>query len=391
MNMKSLSLLSALAFSANLYAAPFTVWDFNDASPIHTDGTTTSTGTVLLGTTPGPNASIGTGTWSTTAQAGTAISGGNTYRIGLGSLSGASTTDNLSLVDNALAVQGGFTQAALNTTSPNNNGSYIQFSTSTIGLENISFSYISKVTFSSVSGVTGFRQQVVSYSVDGTNFTNLTTYNNTSANVPWATTGTRTVNLSSIPAVNNIPSLTVRITLLDAGGYNNTTGVPANIYNGNNRFDNVTFDGIPAVPKISGFLTLQNTADDGVAANEQIGWTLTNGTNTYNGTIAVADFGGGNYSLNIPAAAPNGPYTIFFKGGTFLGSTYNVNLNGSSISLNASLRNGDVDQDTEVGPGDFELVVAQFGEPGSADLDNNGEVGPSDFEIIVTNFSLGDL
>jgi hypothetical protein len=295
------------------------------------------------------------------------------------------------LVDNALAVQGGYVQAFLNTTTPNNNGSYIQFNTSTVGLENISFSYISKVTFSSVYGVTGFRQQVVSYSVDGTNFTNLTTYNNTSANVPWATTGTRTVNLSTMSAVNNIPSLTVRITLLDAGGYNNTTGVPQYIYNGNNRFDNVTFSGTPAGPKISGFLILQNTADDGVAANEQINWTLTDGSNSYNGSVAVADFGGGNYALDIPANAPNGAYTISFKGGTFLASTYNVNLNGNSISLNVGLRNGDIDQDGEVGPGDFEAVVAQFGSTGSADVDNDGEVGPADFEGVVGNFGLGDL
>jgi hypothetical protein len=52
--------------------------------------------------------------------------------------------------------------------------------------------------------------------------------------------------------------------------------------------------------------------------------------------------------------------------------------------------NGDIDQDGEVGPGDFEMVVSQFGGTGSADCDNDGEVGPNDFDIIVRNFGLGD-
>jgi hypothetical protein len=68
-----------------------------------------------------------------------------------------------------------------------------------------------------------------------------------------------------------------------------------------------------------------------------------------------------------------------------------VTLTGSSLTgQDAALKNGDIDQDTEVGPGDFEAVVAQFGAPGDADVDNDGEVGPSDFETVVANFGLGD-
>jgi hypothetical protein len=84
-------------------------------------------------------------------------------------------------------------------------------------------------------------------------------------------------------------------------------------------------------------------------------------------------------------------YTLRFKGGTFLATTLNVYLSGTSLtSQHATLKNGDIDQDGEVGPSDFELVVAQFGGSGSADVDNDGEVGPADFEIIVVNFGLGD-
>jgi hypothetical protein len=54
---------------------------------------------------------------------------------------------------------------------------------------------------------------------------------------------------------------------------------------------------------------------------------------------------------------------------------------------------GEVDRDGEVGPSDFERVVAAFGATPAdvnwdawADLDFDGEVGPGDFEIVVSNF-----
>jgi hypothetical protein len=50
--------------------------------------------------------------------------------------------------------------------------------------------------------------------------------------------------------------------------------------------------------------------------------------------------------------------------------------------------NGDLDGDNEVGPGDFEIVVADFGNsaPTPGDLDGDGETGPSDFEYVVQYF-----
>jgi hypothetical protein len=147
---------------------------------------------------------------------------------------------------------------------------------------------------------------------------------------------------------------------------------------------------LTAITTISGNLVLENTADDGAAGTETITWTLSNGTNSYSGDFTVNDFGGGAYSFDIPAAAVNGNYTLSFDGGTFLKSTFNVTLSGSSLTQAVSLRNGDIDNDAEVGPSDFEAVVAQFGGAGDADVDNDGEVGPSDFETIVANFGLGD-
>lgn len=141
-------------------------------------------------------------------------------------------------------------------------------------------------------------------------------------------------------------------------------------------------------PSISGDITLNSTV--GIGGTETLNWTLSNGTSTYTGTVTVDDVGTSLFSINIPPMAANGAYSLKIKGGTFLSDTNSVLLTGTSITSDFALNNGDIDQDTEVGPGDFEAVVAQFGGPGAADCDNDGEVGPSDFEIIVANFALGD-
>jgi hypothetical protein len=161
--------------------------------------------------------------------------------------------------------------------------------------------------------------------------------------------------------------------------------------NENESWDNLTVFPIPAPPKtISGNMTLQNTVGAGGPGLEIINWYLNSPTATFTGTVSVSENGGGAYSLNIPAAAANGAYTLRFKGGTYLSSVYNVILNGNNLTRTVSLRNGDISQDGEVGPGDFEQVVSQFGGTGLADCDNDGEVGPSDFEIVVGNYGLQD-
>lgn len=153
------------------------------------------------------------------------------------------------------------------------------------------------------------------------------------------------------------------------------------------RMDNLEAIATPP-PSISGDITLNSTV--GIGGTETLNWTLSNGTSTYTGTVSVDDASTSTYSINIPPMAANGAYSLKIKGGTFLSDTNSVLLTGTSITSDFALNNGDIDQDTEVGPGDFEAVVAQFGGPGAADCDNDGEVGPSDFEIIVNNFGIGD-
>lgn len=65
-------------------------------------------------------------------------------------------------------------------------------------------------------------------------------------------------------------------------------------------------------------------------------------------------------------------------------------------NLPVTLGNGNCDGDIEVGPSDFEIIVANFGNPTNdptlGDLDGDLECGPTDFEIVVAQFgNSGDL
>lgn len=111
----------------------------------------------------------------------------------------------------------------------------------------------------------------------------------------------------------------------------------------------------------------------------------------------------GRTPLTLPSGQSS-PFRMYLKQPGYLGRLYPP-LDQPAMAPDAlstpmlELYQGDCDNDNEVGPGDFEIVVANFGtvvgDPGvngSADADGDGEVGPGDFEIIVENFGLaGDL
>lgn len=90
----------------------------------------------------------------------------------------------------------------------------------------------------------------------------------------------------------------------------------------------------------------------------------------------------------ILAAPSTGNFRVSVKFGTWLRKTIGLTVAGNDVVVNLSLINGDVDQDGEIGPGDFESIVNAFGNsgPSSADLDGDGEVGPGDFEVVVSGF-----
>jgi hypothetical protein len=111
----------------------------------------------------------------------------------------------------------------------------------------------------------------------------------------------------------------------------------------------------------------------------------------------------GRTPLVLPSGLTTG-FRMYLKQPGFLGRLYPP-MDQPALAPDAfstpmlELYQGDCDNDNEVGPGDFEIVVSNFGSivgdpgvDGSADVDGDGEVGPGDFEIIVENFGLaGDL
>ncbi|GBC94655.1 hypothetical protein HRbin16_00439 [bacterium HR16] len=103
----------------------------------------------------------------------------------------------------------------------------------------------------------------------------------------------------------------------------------------------------------------------------------------------------GNYAF----AAYPGTYDLAFKASHWLRTVApNVSVSGSSVTVNVSLTNGDIDGDNEVTLFDFGQLVAAFGSvPGDsnwnpdADLDGDEEVTLFDFGILVRNFgAIGD-
>lgn len=95
------------------------------------------------------------------------------------------------------------------------------------------------------------------------------------------------------------------------------------------------------------------------------------------------------------ATSRTGTYTLRVKASHWLAKALSVTLvNGVNASVGTlSLLNGDVNNDNEVGPGDFTLLSGsfgtQFGDAGylaSADLNGDEEVGPADFTILAASF-----
>lgn len=113
-------------------------------------------------------------------------------------------------------------------TATANNGMSILLNVSTVGYEDIQVSWAQRGT------ATGFTGRQFAYSTDGVNFTDL----GTDTGVLPATWAVQAYDFSSIPSVDNQASVTFRITLT---GATNSSG--------NNRFDNITIEGTPAIPE----------------------------------------------------------------------------------------------------------------------------------------------
>lgn len=141
-------------------------------------------------------------------------------------------------------------------------------------------------------------------------------------------------------------------------------------------------------PSIEGVVTLEDLVGP---CTDPVSWKLYDGvTEVASGTTTLG--AGGEYAIEPGVAA--GSYTFAMTGRTHLTEAQEVALSGGvPARADFSLTNGDVDQDNEVGPGDFGNLALAFlsadGDPNwnaLADLDCDGEVGPGDFGILANNF-----
>lgn len=111
-----------------------------------------------------------------------------------------------------------------------NNGMKVLYNMSTLGFEDIKVSWAQRGTSS------GFTSRAFAYSTDGVNFTPVA-YTGDSG-VLSATYTAVAIDLSAISALDNQPLVTFQVTL------NGATSA-----NGNNRFDNMFFEGTVLIPE----------------------------------------------------------------------------------------------------------------------------------------------
>lgn len=100
----------------------------------------------------------------------------------------------------------------------------------------------------------------------------------------------------------------------------------------------------------------------------------------------------GNFTFRT---ALSGQFNLLVKSSHWLRKAVSgLSLDQANVTgVNFSLKNGDVNEDNEVGPADFSLLAAAFGSflgdpnySANADLNGDEEVGPADFAILAANF-----
>ena len=123
----------------------------------------------------------------------------------------------------------------MSTGTGGNNGGYIVFSIAGTKLMNLDVSYATQT-----SGATGFIAQTLSYSTDGTNFTNF----GSKSPIP-AAFGKVDFDLSSVTAINNQATVYFKLAFTGA-----TSAA------GNNRIDNLQVNTVPEPTTVLGGLLL---------------------------------------------------------------------------------------------------------------------------------------
>jgi hypothetical protein len=191
-----------------------------------------------------------------------------------------------------------------------------QFSSSTLGYQNITFTWDQRYS-NTVSNTVRLQ-----YTTDGTTWVafTMTAGNTTSCSgsingngcFETNTTGDEyrrtTVNFSAIPAINNNPNFAVRLlaSYYQATGQFRQVSAPALIANpaGTWRFDNVSFNGTLLTGPTASVITGATTICQGLTANLKV--TMTGGTGPF--TVVYTD-GTTNFTVNNYTSGTNIPLT----------------------------------------------------------------------------------
>lgn len=205
-----LGLASTTAFAQNTSLA---YWSFNDATGTDANAAFRAN---LFSADGGVNR-----TSATMSSNFDNIDGATSGTVGITSFTG--TTENATL-PSGTALTAGQDLGLQAFTNNSNNGKFLQFGVPTTGYQNVVLTYATRGSSS------GFNPVQLSYSINGTVFTdfgaayagNVTTYS------------TKTYDLTAIVAANNVPNLQFRLTFNGA-----TTAA------GNNRLDNVQINAAP--------------------------------------------------------------------------------------------------------------------------------------------------
>lgn len=211
--MKSFILLTVLASVPHASGALVAYWNFNDLtttaglpSNVNQTSYTPTSGTATLSLTGWTSRGGTTSPWGITNFAGSAVN-----------------ALNADLPLQSLAVE-----ASNATTGTPNNGAALVLQFDMTGLEN------PILTFASRNTGTGFNNNQVAWSTDGTNYTNFNTYALTT------TFALQTFDFTATDALDNTSTAFIRINFLGATGNS-----------GNNRLDNIQINAAAAVPEPS--------------------------------------------------------------------------------------------------------------------------------------------
>lgn len=164
-----------------------------------------------------------------------------------------------------------------------NNGNYFQLTTPTTGYQ------APVISFAAQRTSTGFNNNTLSYSTDGTNFTDFATFSPNLSTAGGFTT--QTFDLSGVTTLANQPSVTFRITL---GGATSTSG--------NNRYDNIQVNASPLTSTSPATVTLG--AAPGAGAN--FGTLVLQGSNgSYDPAVRPVGASSGNVLISGTFPTPS--------------------------------------------------------------------------------------